>query len=251
MASSRQDICSATATKLKAALPTLSSNRALVGLDGFVDEIIAVVDKRADFSSYERIKTIEDLGRKILAAAGQSNNFELVAKQMKLGGNGPIMANALAAAGVGVTYAGAVGYPNLHPVFEEMSRRAEVIPIANPGHTDALEFDDGKLMFGKLTTMGDVNWDNLLARVGKERLFSLLATSQLIAFVNWTMLPHMSQIWDSMLEAKLPAAGGSLESRFLLRSGRPRKTEPQRHPRSDAAARQISEADRCHPRPQP
>ena len=58
---------------------------------------------------------------------------------MKLGGNGPIMANALASAGLSVNYIGAVGFPTLHPVFEEMARRAKVIRIADPGHTDALE----------------------------------------------------------------------------------------------------------------
>jgi sugar/nucleoside kinase (ribokinase family) len=199
--SSREQICKSAAQKLSAAAPQLGSVKATVGFDGFVDEIIAVVDKRHNFERFDSVRTISHFGGKITAAAGQSSNYELIVKQMKLGGNGPIMANALASAGLGVTYVGNLGYPNVHPVFEEFSRRASVISIGEPGHTDALEFDDGKLMLGKITSMNEVNWDNLVSRVGgEEKLKKLLAESKLIATVNWTMLPHMSQVWGKLLE---------------------------------------------------
>ena len=48
----------------------------LSGFDGFVDEIIHVVDKRIDKDNYIRVKTIEDYGHKILNAAGVSSNIE-------------------------------------------------------------------------------------------------------------------------------------------------------------------------------
>jgi sugar/nucleoside kinase (ribokinase family) len=199
----RQEVCRSTSRKLTAALPTLASVKAAVGLDGFVDEIISVVDKRQNFQLFEGMRTIPALGSRISAAAGKSINLELVVKQMKLGGNGPIMANALASIGLNVTYMGAVGFPTLHPVFEEMSRRATVISIAEPGHTDALEFEDGKVMMGKLASMNEVNWGNLQTRVGAERFASIIEAAQLIAFVNWTMLPYMDEIWKKMIESKL------------------------------------------------
>src|SRR4029077_5536860 len=102
-ASSRQQVAQQTAKKLSVAASSLPSIKAFIGLDGFVDEIIAVVDKRTSFESYEPVKTIGQLGQKILNAAGQSSNYELITRQMKLGGNGPIMANALASFGLGVT----------------------------------------------------------------------------------------------------------------------------------------------------
>ncbi len=200
----RQQICALTARKLTAAAPSLADINATVGLDGFVDEIISVVEKRTDHETFDTVSTIARLAEKIRAAAGESSNYELVVKQRKLGGNGPIMANALAAAGMAVTYIGNLGYPNLDPVFEEFARRAHVISIGEPGHTDALEFDDGKLMLGKLTPLCDVNWDNILARVGKEKLSSTLGKSRLIGMVNWTMLPHMSRIWAKLLDEVIP-----------------------------------------------
>src|SRR4051812_44277747 len=203
MAPTREQICDLTSRKLRAAIPSLPSLRTTVGLDGFVDEIIAVVDKRhegAGPGGYEPVRTIADLAAKMHRAAGQSSNYELVVKQMKLGGNGPIMANALASIGASVTYIGNVGYPNIHPVFEDFATRAKVIGIGEPGHTDALEFEDGKLMLGKHESLQDVNWDNLVSRVGRDRLKQLMDGSKLIAMVNWTMLPHMGRIWAKLLD---------------------------------------------------
>ena len=194
----RAEICAAASKKLASA--NVRALRAVVGLDGFVDEIIEVVDKRLSADSYDRLGTIELFGRKILAAAGQSSNFELVVRQQKLGGNGPIMANALAAMGVTLTYIGSLGYPTMHPVFQEMAGRAQVISMADAGHTDALEFTDGKLMLGKLGLAREVTWENIIARVGREKLVGLVRDAQLVAWVNWTMLPHMTDIWSRLLE---------------------------------------------------
>ncbi len=204
MARKREEVCGAASKQLAAAAGTLPRMKALIGCDGFVDNIIAVVDKRQDLERYEPVKTIEQFGKKVLAAAGQSSNYEMVVTVQKLGGNGPIMANALASAGMAVTYFGNLGYPSIHPVFEEFCRRAEVISIAEPGQTDALEFTDGKLMLGKHQTLKDINWENIIARVGKDKLQKLVRDAKLIGMVNWTMLPFMSHIWERLVEEILP-----------------------------------------------
>jgi len=188
------------ATALLSAAPKVSQLRAFLGLDGFVDEIIHVVDKRDSATSYQRVGTIEQLGRRVAAAAGRSTNIELVNHRTKLGGNGPIMANALAQLGFRVTYVGALGYPNLHPVFQEFATRAEVVSIAEAGRTDALEFSDGKLMLTKTVQLNEVNWANIQERFGRERFQDRFNHSDLVAFVNWTMLTYMSDLWAALQE---------------------------------------------------
>jgi hypothetical protein len=89
-------------------------------------------------------------------------------------------------------------------VFEELASKATVVSIAEPGHTDALEFDDGKVMLGKHTSLADVNWQNLIERVGREQLTKLVDDSPLVCMVNWTMLPHMSDIWTHLDDEVLP-----------------------------------------------
>jgi len=189
--------------------------KAFVGLDGFVDEIIHVVDVRKDAETYTRLPTIGKLAERLAAAAGKSTNLEVVPQLVKLGGNGPIMANALCSFGLRVAYLGNLGYPNLHPVFEEFAQRAEVHSIADPGHTDALEFDDGKVMVGKHQTLKDVNWANLEARFGRDALQQKLTESHLIAFVNWTMLPYMSDVWQAILEQICPSLSGPRRQMFF------------------------------------
>ena len=223
MEATREQVAASTATKLSAAAGGLASTRALIGLDGFVDEIIAVVDKRHGFDSYEPLTTIAQLGTKILAAAGQSSNYELVVRQQKLGGNGPIMANALASFGVAVTYVGSLGFPTLHPVFADFAARARVITVADAGHTDALEFEDGKLMLGKITQLNDVTWSNLIDRVGRSELARLVDESALFGFVNWTMLPHMSDIWTRLRDEIVPGVSQGKRRTFFVDLADPEK----------------------------
>jgi hypothetical protein len=230
MASTRAMICDSASRKLSAALPSLPKNLAVIGLDGFVDEIIAVVDKRMDRSHFEAMKTIKVFGDKILRAAGQSSNYELYVKQTKLGGNGPIMANALGAAGLTVTYIGSLGYPALHPVFTELAKNSKAISIAEPGHTDALEFEDGKLMLGKHQSLGDINWTNLVERVGREQLITLVGEANLIGMVNWTMLPFMSEILGKLQSEILPKCPKRPRTLFIDLA------DPEKRTHSDIAA---------------
>jgi sugar/nucleoside kinase (ribokinase family) len=181
-----------------------SALKAFVGLDGFVDEILHVVDKRENAEVFQRLPTIAKLAERFGAAAGKSTNLELVNVIIKLGGNGPIMANALASFGMQVTYLGVLGYPNLHPVFHEFAKRAEVYSIADPGTTDALEFEDGKIMIGKHSSLKQMTWENIKSRFGEEKFSAKFGSADLVGFVNWTMLPYMSDLWDSLLKDVCP-----------------------------------------------
>ena len=66
------------AQKLLAAEKKAKTLTAFVGLDGFVDEIVHVVDKRENAESYSRLKTIGKLAERFAGAAGKSTNLELV-----------------------------------------------------------------------------------------------------------------------------------------------------------------------------
>jgi sugar/nucleoside kinase (ribokinase family) len=194
----------------------------LLGFDGFVDSIIKVVDTRTSVDQYEAIPTIDRFGEKISAAAGQSSNFELVTTLEKLGGNGPIMANALAASGVAVTYIGALGYPELNPVFEDFAKKAEVHSVANPGYTDALEFTDGKLMLGKYQALAKLDYAAVELAMGADTFKDIVTRSRLIGMVNWTMVPQLESIWEKMHDDTLAAdssgdaSGGKSGGRKLI-----------------------------------
>jgi hypothetical protein len=193
-----------------------NNEKVLIGLDGFVDKIVHVVAKRKSATEFDRMKTIKEFGDRIVKAAGLSTNFEMVVLQEKLGGNGPILSNALLTSGLGLTYIGALGYPQTDNVFQHMQEKGSVYSIANPGTTDALEFDDGKLMIGKLDSLNDVNFENIKKIIGIPKLTELINDSSLFGLENWTMLPHMSSIWKGIIEEVLPNIDNSKGKRFMF-----------------------------------
>jgi len=177
-----------------------------IGLDGFVDEIIHLVDKRQDFQNFSRIRTIAEYGARISNAAGLSTNMEMVSVQTKLGGNGPILSNALLEYDVDLTYIGALGKPAIHPVFAEMAAKCKTVySFADPGHTDACEFEDGKIMMGKLTPLNDLTWDAFKGKLGgAEGIAKIIAECHLFGMENWTMIPYMSDIWEGTITEVFP-----------------------------------------------
>lgn len=193
-----------------------SNEKVVIGLDGFVDKIVHVVGKRKSATEFDRIKTIKEFGDRIVKAAGLSTNFEMVVLQEKLGGNGPILSNSFLTYGVGLTYIGALGYPQIDNVFQHMQENGQVYSIANPGTTDALEFEDGKLMIGKLDSLNNVNWENIKKIIGIPKLINLINNSSLFGLENWTMLPHMSSIWKGLIEEVLPNIDNNEGKRLML-----------------------------------
>jgi sugar/nucleoside kinase (ribokinase family) len=179
-----------------------------LGFDGFVDYIMQAVETRKSASDYTPVKTLKALGQKISAAAGKSANMEVVTTQTKLGGNGPIMAFAMSSLGVPVHYVGMTGYPKVHPVFAEFAKRASVLGIADPGETEAIECEDGKLMIGKHGTVNEVTYDNVKKRVGETTWRKLWEAARFVGMVNWTMLPHMTALWKK-LQADMPERPGA------------------------------------------
>jgi sugar/nucleoside kinase (ribokinase family) len=183
---------------------SLHGKTAIVGLDGFVDKIMQVVGQRhGPGTAYDPLPTIAEWGERVSAAAGKSANFEMWQQREKLGGNGPIMANALLAAGLPVRYLGMLGTP-VHPVFEDFARRSHAISLGQPGITHALEFNDGKIMLGAMADYDNLTYERILERIGEGAFFDLMARADLVGLINWTMTPHLTSIFHDLLTRVLP-----------------------------------------------
>ncbi|MDX2146797.1 MAG: PfkB family carbohydrate kinase [Planctomycetota bacterium] len=208
----RSEIARTLAEALAAPRPQAT---ALVGFDGFIDAIIHVVDQRhaMDGAGYSRLETIEQFAVRCAGAAGKSTNMELIVKEQRFGGNGPLLAGALARLGVKTSYVGAVGEhaakperggAALHPLFAELGTRCEasggrVVPLGPPAETDALEFTDGKLMLGKTGNLQAMTWEFITRVVGLEPLRRMVGESALLGIVNWTMMGSVPEIWRGLI----------------------------------------------------
>ena len=182
-----------------------SGKKSLVGLDGFVDKIVTPVDKRHGLGeNFDAIETISELGERISAAAGKSANLELFPRFEKLGGNGPIMANAMLSLGVGVRYVGALGHPVIQPVFEDFANKTKAVSLCEPGITTALKFKDGKLMLGNTLSLENIDFATILEKCGEGEFLDLIAHADIISVVNWTMIPKMTAVLVELVEKILP-----------------------------------------------
>lgn len=189
----------------------LGSTRAVIGFDGFIDSIMHVVDTRRAMTpgGYTPLGTIGDFAARAAAAAGKSANLELVTLEDRFGGNGPLFAGALARLGMPVTYIGAIGRPDeptsVHPIFREFAARcASVMPVSPPAFTDALEFDDGKLMFNRAANVQGVDWKLLKRTIGLEAIRAIVSDSSLVGVVNWTVMAGVNSIWRGLRDEVLP-----------------------------------------------
>jgi hypothetical protein len=195
-----------TLEELRTRRASVTGKFAVVGLDGFVDRIVhPVATRQGQGEAFVPMAVIEEFGRRIVAAAGKSTNIELYPRLDKLGGNGPIMASALLAAGLRLKYIGALGAPTIHPVFKELARQAEVVSLCEPSFTMALEFTDGKLMLGLLKSLDEVTYARIVQVMGEGALMDCLARADLVALVNWTMIPNMTAIFEELAGRVFPS----------------------------------------------
>jgi len=194
--------------ELAAKKNTIQKKNAIVGFDGFVDTIVTPVALRtAQGDNFTPIATITDFGHRVLGAAGKSTNIELYPRMEKLGGNGPIMANALIATGAQVTYVGAIGAGDVHPVFRDMaSRAARAVSLCAAAATTAVEFEDGKLMLGQMRSLDEITYGKIVETVGGEgALKKMLADADLVSLINWTMVPNLTAVLREIAARVLPA----------------------------------------------
>jgi len=201
----------------------LSAKKAVVGLDGFIDRLVTPVNRRyGRGDDFEPISTLTEFGNRIVAAAGKSTNIELYPKVEKLGGNGPIMANALHAAGLEVRYIGALGNP-IQSVFEDFAKKTNAVSLTEPGITNAVECDDGKIMFGNMASLDEISYDLMVEKMGEGQLLDTFSRASLIAMVNWTMIPDMTNVLSAFIERVFPNIPTMEERNFFFDLADPEK----------------------------
>ena len=120
------------------------------------------------------------------------------------------MCNASCGYGINLTYIGLLGGDGqIDAVFDPMVDRAkEVISLGPPGITDALEFQDGKIMLGKHESLHIVSYETVKAVVGVPRMIQLLKESDAMVCINWTMCMGLTGIWQGLMKDVLPHLDG-------------------------------------------
>lgn len=213
------------AEKLKAKNP--SAIHMFIGFDGFIDTAVHAVDVRTGPDTYIPVKTIEQYGQKFLAAAGLSMNIEMVPYQSKLGGISLILANSLANLSADVTFAGALGSGHILPAFEDFASKAHVYSICDPAQSDAIEFQDGKVISSKLEPLKEENWENLKKVLPVDELVKIFEKIDLAAFGGWALSINSQTIWEGILNEVLPKVKRDTVPNLFVDLSDPAKRTPE------------------------
>ena len=192
------------------------------GFDGFIDKIQkAVVREEASKDLY--FKSVGQFTDHLDKMKNTGGHVEIVTTRKKIGGNAPILSNTLGTLGIQTYCLGAMGYPNIHPVFMKLHKLCEVISVINPGENQVIEFKDAKIIFSEQGVFDKYDWEYLKSHTEVfGQLKSVVANSKLFALVDWVNLPHAASIWKGFLEEMIKPSGKT-DALFFFHLGDPYK----------------------------
>jgi hypothetical protein len=202
--------------RLQNAPAILASKKIAAGFDGFVDSIVKVVNNKTEGGETEHFQTIKQFGDYISAKSGSGFSLESEEQLLKLGGNMPIMANAMAQMGTSVDCVGAFGLPSVHATFTSMHPACTLHSFTNPGFTTAMEFTDGKIMLAQMTDLNHADWAVIKAAIGLEKLINIFSDADLICLVNWSELDHSNNIWQGLIDEVFTGAEANTTRQFFI-----------------------------------
>lgn len=182
----------------------LLSKKVTAGFDGFVDTIVRIIKNKQHKNEPEFFNTTHDFGKYITEKSGSSFSLEYEEINTKLGGNMPITSNALACLGIQVNCIGALGYPQIHPVFSTPSFNCKLYSFTNPGIAVAYEFTDGKIILSQMQELNMLNWEELKDIIGIDTFIDLYRESDLLGIFNWSEIDTSTSIWKGILRDVLP-----------------------------------------------
>ncbi len=177
--------------------------KVFLGFDGFIDKIYKPIETKTRDIAIP-FRTMTEFSRYLGEKSDKSCSVDLETTQEKIGGNMPIVANALANLGCEAICIGAMGYPEIEPMFTTMNRNCKLISVTNPGYCYALEFEGSKLMLATNTYLDRLNYQKIIDSVSEVSLIKYFEQCHAFAFLNWGELINSNNIWENILRCIIP-----------------------------------------------
>jgi hypothetical protein len=180
---------------------SVETGRVVFGFDGYLDRVRVVVADRTDPETYDRLDTLagfrDRLDRSV--EADSSLSFEWLEDGRRTGGHTCHLARAFGTWAFEPTMLGMYGDP-VKDAFAAEFGEYDLTSLGEPGVTDAVEFDDGKLMLTEIGDTMDLDWAGLDGRLGHERLAEHLDGARLLGVGYWSETPDVPDILSGLRE---------------------------------------------------
>ncbi|MFD1632854.1 hypothetical protein ACOZ4L_15000 (plasmid) [Haloplanus ruber] len=190
--------------------------RTVLGFDGFVDNVRRVVDERTTAESFEPMTELGAFGERIAASADDRSSItvEWTREGTRTGGLTCHLARAFIGLDASPVMIGAYGAPELD-VFADEFAAATRHSFGAPNYTEAVEFDDGKLLVTETGATRTLDWETLTDAVGVETLADALDGADAFGIGYWVVIPELPSILTGLREAVWPTLADPPETVLL------------------------------------
>ena len=201
--------------KLEELETSLLKKTCFLGLDGYVDSLYSMVQSRKNAAEWTKMSTLKNFGELLIDVAGSSANVERVLKKRIFGGFAPNTSRAISTLGANVYLIAALGYPKLSELYIPLPN-VESFPIANPGQTLGLEFDDGKVMITDFEPILNITWKTLIDIIKHDNIIQMMSKSDILGFGHWALVPNLNDIWKHFLTDLFPSISNLKHKLFFV-----------------------------------
>lgn len=190
--------------------------RTVLGFDGFVDNVRRVVDERTTPESFEPMTELGAFGERIAASADDRSSItvEWTRKGTRTGGLTCHLARAFIGLGASPVMVGAYGDPELD-VFADEFVAATRHSFGAPNYTEAVEFDDGKLLITETGATRTLDWETLTDAVGVKALADALDGADAFGIGYWVVIPELPSVLTGLRESVWPTLADPPETVLL------------------------------------
>ncbi len=189
----------------------------LFGIDGVVDEIYDLIDRRKSLEEYTLLDTMEQFSEKISEAKGSSIGIESIKKAYRTGGFTANSCESLATLlgsslstdkpqkrhHISVEMIGFFGEGKIKPLFSNLFEEklgCKVRTYGNPAQTVGLEFKDGKVMLAYLTPLHKLDKNFLASMQSVNKWVNDLEKISLFGLGYWSTSPDMNGVYRYFVE---------------------------------------------------
>lgn len=198
-------------------LPDAFSGATLAfGFDGIVDNVRVMVAKRHSSTDFDRLATLEALRDRLddSIRSESSLTVEWELEGRRTGGHACHLSRAFNKLGADTTMIGMYGQPPVDPFSSEFAD-STLVSIGAPGYTEAVEFDDGKLLLTESSEAAGLDWETLCDRLDPARLAEQLDGTDVLGVGYWSVTSSLPELLRTLVSETWPLQSSPPEQVFF------------------------------------
>lgn len=178
---------------------SINGERVVFGFDGVVDRIRQVVAERTNPEEYQTMASMAEFSERIDESAGLNTSLSIEWQNngKRAGGHTSHLGRAMERLGCKPTLIGTFGDPPAE-TFTREYERADLLSVGQHATTDAIEFNDGKVLLSDSSILASLDWETICDEVGLNTLASRVDRTKVFGIGYWATVLQMPTIINGL-----------------------------------------------------